>query len=116
MLSRGDIWKIDWSRDGDASEPSRLGYGVVIQNDHGNAASGYPFTLVATVGEGNREIPFHVPLSPGLSHGLPSNLCVRCEQVLMIQKSRLVGSRLGRLNDEDLRQVGEAIKVSLGLQ
>lgn len=40
---------------------------------------------------------------------------VRCEQVLMVQKSKLVGLPIGRLTEEDLQRVNEAIKVSLGL-
>lgn len=112
--SRGEIWEIDWSpRRG--SEQAGVRPALILQNDHGNHAAGYPNTIVAAITTQGRSIPFHVFVPRSPANGLKADSYVKCEQVMTISKSRLVGTAWGRLTDVEMAQVGEALKRSLAL-
>ncbi len=89
---------------------------MVIQNDAGNRSLRYPNTIVLAVSTKGRPIPFHVGLEPTDLNGLSRTSYIKCEQVLTISKSRLLGDkRLGRLTSHQIKQVEIAIKRSLQL-
>jgi mRNA interferase MazF len=59
------------------------------------------------------KLPTHIEVAAGTC-GLDRDSVVLCEQVRTIDKARLC-ERLGMLTPQQMRQVGEAIAVSLGL-
>jgi mRNA interferase MazF len=86
---------------------------VVIQNDLGNRIS--PVVIVAAVTSRHlsRLYPTDVVVSSEGS-GLSSPSRVLLNQIRTVDKSRL-GRYVGRLSDEELAAVDEALRISLGL-
>jgi mRNA-degrading endonuclease toxin of MazEF toxin-antitoxin module len=86
---------------------------LIVQNDHGNRSPNYPNTIVVTISTRGRDIPFHVFIRKSNTNGLEADSYVKCEQILTVSKSRLIGKPWGRLTDEEMEKVGEALKQSL---
>lgn len=86
---------------------------LIIQNNIGNRYS--PTVIVAAVTSRmeKNSLPTHVPLT-GEHIGLRQNSIVMLEQIRTIDRSRL-RAYLGRIGGECLRNVDEALGVSLGL-
>lgn len=86
---------------------------LIIQNDVGNKYS--PTTIVVatiTSKTGKSKLPTHVPLShvPGLER----DSLLLLEQLRTIDRSRLQ-SYIGRIDPETMKQVDQALAVSIGL-
>jgi mRNA interferase MazF len=86
---------------------------LIIQNNIGNRHS--PVTIVAAITSSVAERPYptEVRLQAG-EGGLPKDSAVLLNQIKTIDKARLE-QRLGQLNAAAMRQVDEAISISLGL-
>lgn len=110
---RGELYWVDWSP-GRGSEAGGKRPALVVQRDAGNLARGYPNTVVVAVSSQGHEIPLHVRVRPTRENGLRNVSFVKCEQVFTISKERL-GARLGRLRADELREVGVALRLNLGL-
>ena len=110
---RGEIWDVNWSP-GRGAEQQGTRPALIIQNDRGNASSSYPLTIVASMSRTERELPLHVRIIPNAENGLTDNTDVKCEQVMTIEKSRLIRRR-GYINAEELSRVDMALKLSLNL-
>jgi len=110
---RGEIWDVNWSP-GRGAEQQGTRPALIIQNDRGNASSSYPLTIVASMSRTERELPLHVRIIPNAENGLADNTDVKCEQVMTIEKSRLIRRR-GYINAEELARVDMALKLSLNL-
>jgi len=110
---RGEIWDVNWSP-GRGAEQQGTRPALIIQNDRGNASSSYPLTIVASMSRTERELPLHVRIIPNAENGLTDNTDVKCEQVMTIEKSRLIRRR-GYINAEELARVDMALKLSLNL-
>ena len=86
---------------------------LIIQNDIGNRYS--PITIVAAITS-----KFTTPPHPTdviveqIQSGLPLRSAVVVNQIKSVDQERLV-RRLGRLDDEAMRQVDRALKLSLDL-
>ena len=113
-LKRGEIWDVNWSP-GRGAEQQGTRPALIIQNDRGNASPSYPLTIVASMSRTERELPLHVRIAPSEENGLTDYTDVKCEQVLTIEKSRLIRRR-GNITAEELGRVDNALKLSLGLQ
>jgi mRNA interferase MazF len=61
-----------------------------------------------------RELPLHVRIAPSEENGLTDYTDVKCEQIMTIEKSRLLRRR-GSINPEELHRVDVALKLSLNL-
>jgi len=61
-----------------------------------------------------RELPLHVRIAPSEENGLSDFTDVKCEQVMTIEKTRLIRLR-GSISSEELSRVDMALKVSLSL-
>jgi mRNA interferase MazF len=61
-----------------------------------------------------RELPLHVRIAPSEENGLTDYTDVKCEQVMTIEKSRLIRRR-GNISAEELGRVDMALKLSLNL-
>src|SRR5436190_23527769 len=94
---RGEIWDVNWSP-GRGAEQQGTRPALIIQNDRGNASSSYPLSIVASMSRTERELPLHVRISPSLENGLTDETDVKCEQLLTIEKTRLLRRR-GTITD-----------------
>jgi len=112
--SRGEIWQVDWSP-GRGSEQTGIRPALVVQNDFGNHSPNYPNTIVVAISTKGRDIPFHVLLHPSKANGLAADSYVECEQLLTLDKARLMDRPLGRLTDGETGRVTEALKRSLAI-
>ena len=110
---RGEIWDVNWSP-GRGAEQQGTRPALVIQNDRGNASSSYPLTIVASMSRTERELPLHVRIAPSEENGLTYFTDVKCEQVMTIEKSRLIRRR-GIISSEEMSRVDTALKLSLSL-
>src|SRR3954468_2494990 len=110
---RGEIWDVNWSP-GRGAEQKGTRPALIIQNDRGNASPTYPLTIVASMSRTERELPLHVRIAPTSENGLTDHTDVKCEQVMTIEKSRLLRRR-GSISTEELARVDMALKVSLHL-
>ena len=87
---------------------------LIVQNDRGNASPSYPLTIVAAMSRTERELTLHVRISPSAENGLTDYTDVKCEQLMTIEKSRLLRKR-GSITNEELVRVDIALKLSLNL-
>jgi mRNA interferase MazF len=110
---RGEIWDVNWSP-GRGAEQKGTRPALIIQNDRGNTSSSYPLTIVASMSRTEREIPLHVRITPSEENGLTDFTDVKCEQVMTIEKSRLMRRR-GMITSEELSKVDVALQVSFDL-
>jgi mRNA interferase MazF len=110
---RGEIWDVNWSP-GRGAEQKGTRPALIIQNDRGNASPSYPLTIVASMSRTERELPLHVRIAPSEENGLTDFTDVKCEQVMTIEKSRLIRRR-GFITDEELLKVDVALRLSLNL-
>ncbi|MEO6890166.1 MAG: type II toxin-antitoxin system PemK/MazF family toxin [Ktedonobacteraceae bacterium] len=110
---RGEIWDVNWSP-GRGAEQQGTRPALVIQNDRGNTSDSYPLTIVASMSRTERELPLHVRIAPTPENGLTDFTDVKCEQVMTIEKSRLLRKR-GSINGEELVRVDLALRLSLNL-
>jgi mRNA interferase MazF len=104
---------VNWSP-GRGAEQQGTRPALIIQNDRGNTSSTYPLTIVASMSRTEREIPLHVRIAPSAENGLTDYTDVKCEQVMTIEKSRLLRRR-GAITSEDLGRVDLALRLSLNL-
>ncbi|MBX5451865.1 MAG: type II toxin-antitoxin system PemK/MazF family toxin [Thermogemmatispora sp.] len=110
---RGEIWDVNWSP-GRGAEQQGVRPALIIQNDRGNASPTYPLTIVASMSRTERELPLHVRIAPTPENGLTDFTDVKCEQIMTIEKSRLIRKR-GSITKEELARVDMALKISLDL-
>ena len=87
---------------------------LVIQNDVGNRYSPTVIVLAVTGQMGKARLPTHVPIACE-GTGLVKDSVVLAEQIRTLDKRRL-RERIGTLKPETMARVGEAVKVSLGIQ
>ena len=110
-ISRGEIYWVYWSPER-GSEQSGLRPALIIQNDIGNEYS--PTTIVAACSKADiKPYPFIVPITRQES-GLPKDCKINLSAILTIDKSCL-GDKCGKLSQEKMAEVDEAIKKSLAL-
>ncbi len=95
------------------SEQGKTRPGLIIQNDIGNEYS--PTTIVAPITSKifSKEFPTNVEISSKDS-GLKINSTVLLNQIRTIDKIRII-KKLGTLNNQIMRKVDLAIKISLDL-
>jgi len=110
---RGEIWDVNWSP-GRGAEQQGIRPALIIQNDRGNASSSYPLTIVASMSRTERELSLHVRITPNAQNGLTDYTDVKCEQVMTIEKSRLIRRR-GSISPEEMQRVDHALRLSLHL-
>jgi mRNA interferase MazF len=111
-IKRGEIYWVDWSP-GRGSEQIGVRPALIIQNDIGNLNS--PTTIVAACSTApvDSSYPFIVQLSPQES-GLKKACHVNLAQIQTIDKSHLQ-NKCGELNRNNIVEVNNAIKASLGM-
>jgi mRNA interferase MazF len=107
-VKRGDVWTV--SGGGDYAEKPRPA--VILQDDDFDATQSITICVFTT---DPTEAPlFRIPIEPNDRNGLraPSRLMV--DKITTVAKAKL-GSKIGRLEDEDILRMNQAILVFLGL-
>jgi len=86
---------------------------LIIQNDTGNVFSTTVIVAALTTSLAPRLYPTEVRIAAGTA-GLPKESAIRLDQLRTLDKRRLERYS-GQLDGAIMRQVDEAIKISLGL-
>lgn len=112
VVKRGDIFYADLSPVV-GSEQGGVRPVLVVQNDVGNKFSPTIIISAITSQINKAKLPTHIEISAD-EYGLAKNSVVLLEQIRTIDKKRL-RERIGRLDDELMEKVNEALSVSFGL-
>jgi mRNA interferase MazF len=107
-MRRGEIWTIS----GGSPYTGKPRPAVILQDDRFDATSSVTVCAFTT---NPTEAPlFRIPVSPSEQNGLgePSRLMV--DKITTVPRSR-IGSRIGRLDEEHVASLNQAIAVFLGL-
>ena len=111
-VKRGDIFYADLSPVV-GSEQGGTRPVLIVQNDTGNKHSPTVIAAAITSQTGKARLPTHINIAGG-SVGLSKDSVILLEQIRTIDKRRL-REHMGRLDDEHMTLVDEAIAVSFGL-
>lgn len=113
MIEQGQVFNFDF---GSAADNRQAGVrpAVVVQTDHLNELETYSLTIVVAVSTKGRQSPSHVRIEPTPENGFSETSFAKCEQVFTVPKDRL-GRLRGRLSQEDLSRVKDALAIVLGL-
>ncbi|MBI2583916.1 MAG: type II toxin-antitoxin system PemK/MazF family toxin [Candidatus Aenigmarchaeota archaeon] len=111
-IRRGDIFLVNLDPV-IGSEQGKTRPAVVIQNDIGNRYS--PVTIVAAMTSRifEKEFPTNV-FVPKEESGLSEDSTILLNQIRTVDTKRLV-RKIGRLSRKKMKEVDEAIKISLGI-
>ena len=112
-VRRGDIFYADLSPVV-GSEQGGTRPVLIVQNDTGNRYSPTVIAAAITSQTGKARLPTHINIAGG-SVGLSKDSVILLEQVRTIDKRRL-REHMGKLDDQHMLMVDEALAVSFGLQ
>ena len=110
-IRRGDIYYADLTPVV-GSEQGGIRPVLIIQNDVGNRHSPTVIAAAITGYAKTRHQPTHVALD-GMLFGLRKESTILLEQLRTLDKSRL-GSYIGSLDEEKMREVDAALEISVG--
>ena len=111
-VKRGDIYYADLSPVV-GSEQGGMRPVLIVQNDTGNKHSPTVIAAAITSQIGKARLPTHIELE-ARTFGLTKDSVVLLEQIRTIDKRRL-RERMGRVDEELMNKVDDAIAVSFGL-
>ncbi|HIT01604.1 MAG TPA: type II toxin-antitoxin system PemK/MazF family toxin [Candidatus Enterenecus merdae] len=111
-VKRGDIFYADLSPVV-GSEQGGVRPVLIVQNDTGNKHSPTVIAAAITSQTGKARLPTHINLAAN-AYGLPKDSIVLLEQIRTLDKKRL-REHMGRVDDQVMRRVDNAIAVSFGL-
>ena len=107
-MRRGEIWTIAGASDyGGKPRPV-----VIVQDDRFDATAS--LTICAFTTETTDAPLFRLPVVPDERNGLRTPCRLMVDKITTVPKTK-IGSRIGRLDDEDLVRLNRAILVFLGL-
>ena len=112
-IRRGDIFYVDLNPVKGSEQAGRRPV-LVIQNDIGNAHAPTAIIAPLTTKKLSKEYPTNVHVKKGVA-GLREDSCVLLSQIRTIDKTRLE-KKIGSLPSDLMRNVDEAIRISLGLE
>ena len=112
-LKRGDVVRVNLNP-AVGSETGKVRPCVIIQNDVGNTYS--PVTIVAVI-TSQKSLSKTYPVDVWVGNeegGLDVPSIVLCDQIRTVDKRRII-KRLGHFSDSIMRDVDQALKISLAL-
>ena len=112
VVKRGDIFFADLSPVV-GSEQGGIRPVLIVQNDVGNKYSPTIIAAAITSQINKAKLPTHIEISAE-EYGLTKDSVILLEQIRTIDKKRLK-DKIGRLDDNLMNHVNEAISVSFGL-
>ena len=107
-MKRGDIWTVAGGKDY-AGKPRPA---VIVQDDSFDATDS--ITICALTTDETDAPLFRLPIEPSDTNGLRSSCRLMVDKITTAPKSKL-GNRVGRLGDEDMVRLNQAMMVFLGL-
>jgi len=107
-MRRGDIWTVSGGRDY-AGKPRPV---VIVQEDSFDATDS--ITISAFTSDPTEAPLFRLPVEPNERNGLRSSSRLMVDKITTVPKPK-VGERIGRLDDEDIVRLNQAVMVFLGL-
>jgi mRNA interferase MazF len=107
-MKRGQIWTI--AGGGDYTGKPRPA--VIVQDDSFDATASV--TICAFTTDPTDAPLFRLPIEPSEKNGLRAQSRLMVDKLTTVSKERL-GSRVGRLDDEDMVRLNRAILVFLGM-
>jgi mRNA interferase MazF len=106
-MRRGDIWTIAGGKDAGKPRPA-----VIVQDDSFDATDSV--TICAFTTDATEAPLFRLPVEPNERNGLRAICRLMVDKITTVPKAK-VGARVGRLDDEDLMRLNQAVLVFLGL-
>lgn len=107
-MRRGDIWTVSGGK-GYAGKPRPV---VIVQDDSFDATDS--ITVCAFTTDETDAPLFRLPVEPGDRNMLRAPCRLMVDKITTVPKSK-VGVRVGRLDDEDILRLNQAVLVFLGL-
>ena len=107
-MRRGDIWTVAGGRDY-AGKPRPA---AIVQDDSFDATDS--ITVCAFTTDATDAPLFRLPVEPDERNGLRVPCRLMVDKITTVPKSK-VGERIGRLGDEDIVRLNQAVMVFLGL-
>jgi mRNA interferase MazF len=107
-MRRGEIWTVSGGKDY-AGKPRPV---VVVQDDSFDATDSV--TICAFTTDPTEAPLFRLPVEPNAHNGLSASSRLMVDKITTVPKSK-VGERIGRLADEDVVRLNQAVMVFLGL-
>src|SRR5580692_8107816 len=107
-MRRGDIWTVAGGRDY-AGKPRFV---VIVQEDSFDAADS--ITICAFTTDETDAPLFRLPVEPNERNGLRAACRLMVDKITTVPKAK-VGAHVGRLDDEDILRLNQAVLVFLGL-
>lgn len=107
-MKRGDIWTVAGGK-GYAGKARPV---VIVQDDSFDATAS--ITICAFTTDETEAPLFRLPVVPNEHNGLRAPCRLMVDKITTVPKSR-IGTRIGRLDDEDLVRLNQAVLVFLGL-
>ena len=107
-MRRGDIWTVSGARDY-AGKPRPA---VIMQDDSFDGTDS--ITICAFTTDETDAPLFRLPVEPNERNGLLNQCRMMVDKITTVPKSK-VGARVGRLDDEDILRLNQAMLVFLGL-
>jgi mRNA interferase MazF len=107
-MKRGDIWTVAGGKDY-AGKPRPV---VIVQDDSFDATDS--ITICALTTDETEAPLFRLVVQPTDRNGLRLACRIMVDKITTVPKSK-VGARAGRLDDEDILRLNQAMLVFLGL-
>ena len=107
-MRRGDIWTVAGGKDY-AGKPRPV---VIVQDNSFDATAS--ITICAFTTDETEAPLFRLPVEPNDRNGLLATSRLMVDKIATVSKSN-VGAQIGRLDDEDILRLNQAILVFLGL-
>lgn len=107
-MKRGEIWTVS----GGAAYTGKPRPAVIVQDDSFDATASITLCVFTT---DPTEAPlFRILVEPNVRNGLHEPSRIMVDKITTVSKAKL-GTRVGRLDDEDIVRLNQAVLVFLGL-
>lgn len=107
-MKRGEIWTVAAGR-GYAGKPRPV---VILQDDRFDGTDS--ITICAFTTDPTDAPLFRLPIEPNETNRLRAACRLMVDKITTVHKAK-IGTRIGRLNDEDIVRLNRAVLVFLGM-
>ena len=107
-MKRGEVWTVSGAR----SYAGKPRPAVIVQDDSFDATSSV--TICAFTTDPTEAPLFRLAVEPSARNGLRALCRLMVDKITTVPRARL-GARIGRLDDEDILRLNQAMAVFLGM-